>query len=161
MVAVADLAALEREGHQRVTGGGQTIALFHHEGDLPRPVSQHPVGPLQDRLTSNAYDPTSFSTPRRPPNPNRAIRTPTPTLREELLDTFDREGAVNRATELVAHHFDAGGDPVALMIAVSQCRLDRRTAGGRSGKPYSKQYETGQSVFVGSVNSANQRFAGG
>ena len=36
------------------------------------------------------------------------------TVREELLDSFDEQGAVDRAGRLVAEHFDAGGDPARL-----------------------------------------------
>jgi len=35
-------------------------------------------------------------------------------LRERLLDTFDEQGRVDEAAEIVGHHFDAGGDPAAL-----------------------------------------------
>ncbi|MFB6183531.1 MAG: Rieske 2Fe-2S domain-containing protein, partial [Haloarculaceae archaeon] len=55
-----------------------------------------------------------LNTPPAPtPEPGDSGRDPA-TIREELLETFDVEGEVNRATELASEHFDAGGDPAAL-----------------------------------------------
>jgi nitrite reductase/ring-hydroxylating ferredoxin subunit len=55
-----------------------------------------------------------LNAPRAPlPEPGESERDP-PAVREELLDTFDRQGGVNRAATLVSEHFDSGGDPAAL-----------------------------------------------
>ena len=50
------------------------------------------------------------------------------TVREELLDSFDEQGAVDRAGRLVAEHFDAGGDPARLKRTLGQGLL-REDAG--------------------------------
>ncbi len=50
------------------------------------------------------------------------------TVREELLDSFDEQGAVDRAGRLVAEHFDAGGDPARLERTLGQGLL-REDAG--------------------------------
>ena len=49
-------------------------------------------------------------------------------VREELLDSFDEQGAVDRAGRLVAEHFDAGGDPARLKRTLGQGLL-REDAG--------------------------------
>jgi nitrite reductase/ring-hydroxylating ferredoxin subunit len=55
-----------------------------------------------------------LNTPPAPvPEPGDPDADPA-TIRERLLETFDEQGQENRATRLVAHHFDAGGDPAAL-----------------------------------------------
>ena len=55
-----------------------------------------------------------LNSPRAPvPDPDDSSRNPE-TVREDLLDAFDRQGAVNEAGRLVGEHFDAGGDPAAL-----------------------------------------------
>jgi nitrite reductase/ring-hydroxylating ferredoxin subunit len=55
-----------------------------------------------------------LNTPPAPvPEPGDPDADPA-TIRERLLETFDEQGQENRATRLVAHHFDAGGDPTAL-----------------------------------------------
>ena len=50
------------------------------------------------------------------------------TVREALLDSFDEQGAVNRAGRLVAEHFDVGGDPARLKQTLGQGLL-REDAG--------------------------------
>ncbi|ERH08274.1 MAG: Rieske (2Fe-2S) iron-sulfur domain protein [halophilic archaeon J07HX64] len=55
-----------------------------------------------------------LNSPRAPvPEPGDSSRDPE-TVREELLGSFDEQGAVNRAGRLVSEHFDAGGDPTRL-----------------------------------------------
>ena len=52
--------------------------------------------------------------PRAPvPTPGESDRDPAD-LREDLLESFDEQGQVNRAATLVSEHFDAGGDPADL-----------------------------------------------
>ncbi len=55
-----------------------------------------------------------LNTPPAPiPEPVASDRDPAE-IRETLLETFDEQGEVDRATRLVNEHFDAGGDPAAL-----------------------------------------------
>lgn len=56
-----------------------------------------------------------LNSPRAPiPTPGETDRDPSE-IRAELLDTFDEQGQVERAARLVSEHFDAGGDPTALV----------------------------------------------
>ena len=55
-----------------------------------------------------------LNSPRAPvPDPGDSGRDPE-TVRQELLECFDEQGAVNRAGRLVAEHFDVGGEPAHL-----------------------------------------------
>lgn len=55
-----------------------------------------------------------LNTPPAPiPDPSASDRDPAE-IRDTLLETFDEQGRVDRAGELVFEHFDAGGDPAAL-----------------------------------------------
>ena len=55
-----------------------------------------------------------LNSPRAPvPDPGDSSREPE-IIREDLLDAFDRQGAVNEAGRLVGEHVDAGGDPTDL-----------------------------------------------
>ncbi len=55
-----------------------------------------------------------LNSPRAPvPEPGDSSRDPE-TVREELLASFDEQGAVDRAGRLVSEHFDAGGEPARL-----------------------------------------------
>lgn len=57
-----------------------------------------------------------LNTPPAPipdPDPGATDRDPAE-IREALLETFDEQGRIDRAGELVNEHFDAGGDPAAL-----------------------------------------------
>jgi len=55
-----------------------------------------------------------LNAPRAPlPDPGTSNRDPA-AIREELLETFDEQGKVNRAATLVSEHFDSGGDPAVL-----------------------------------------------
>jgi len=49
-------------------------------------------------------------------------------IREDLLDTFDRDGGENEANRLVGEHFDAGGDPADLRATLGEGLL-REDAG--------------------------------
>jgi len=49
-------------------------------------------------------------------------------LRERFLDTFDEQGRVDEAAEIVGHHFDSGGDPAALKETMGEGLL-REDAG--------------------------------
>ncbi|MFB6207572.1 MAG: Rieske (2Fe-2S) protein [Haloglomus sp.] len=54
-----------------------------------------------------------LNTPAAPlpePAPGGSDRDPA-AVREDLLETFDEQGRVNRAADLASEHFDAGGDP--------------------------------------------------
>jgi len=52
--------------------------------------------------------------PRAPvPTPGESDRDPVD-IREDILTSFDEQGQVNRAANLVSEHFDAGGDPADL-----------------------------------------------
>jgi len=52
-----------------------------------------------------------LNSPRAPtPTPGDSERDPA-TIREDLLDCFDTQGAVNRVARLVSEYFDAEGDP--------------------------------------------------
>jgi nitrite reductase/ring-hydroxylating ferredoxin subunit len=52
-----------------------------------------------------------LNSPRAPvPEPGDSSRDPE-TVREELLASFDEQGAVDRAGRLVSEHFDVGGEP--------------------------------------------------
>jgi nitrite reductase/ring-hydroxylating ferredoxin subunit len=69
-----------------------------------------------------------LNSPRAPmPDPGDTGRDPE-TVREDLLDSFDEQGAVNRAGRLVAEHFDVGGDPARLKRTLGQGLL-REDAG--------------------------------
>lgn len=55
-----------------------------------------------------------LNTPPAPlPDPGESDRDPSD-IRAALLETFDEQGRVNEAAELVGEHFDAGGDPAEL-----------------------------------------------
>lgn len=55
-----------------------------------------------------------LNTPPAPlPEPGESDRDPSD-IRAALLETFDEQGRVNEAAELVSEHFDASGDPTAL-----------------------------------------------
>ncbi|WP_254765961.1 Rieske (2Fe-2S) protein [Salinilacihabitans rarus] len=64
----------------------------------------------------NVYLDRFLNTPPTPiPDPGDEASGRDPDrIREDLLGTFDREGAVNEAGRLVAEFFDCGGDPAAL-----------------------------------------------
>jgi hypothetical protein len=69
-----------------------------------------------------------LNTPPAPvPEPGDVDRDPA-LVREDLLETFDVEGEVNRATELASEHFDAGGDPGDLKRTLGRALL-REDAG--------------------------------
>ena len=56
-----------------------------------------------------------LNSPRAPtPDPGESERAPAD-IRADLLDAFDEQGQVNRAATLVSEHFDADGDPDALV----------------------------------------------
>ncbi|MFC6767206.1 Rieske (2Fe-2S) protein, partial [Natrinema soli] len=64
----------------------------------------------------NVYLDRFLNTPPTPipePGANETGRDAAAIL-EDLLETFDREGAVNEAGRLVAEYFDCGGDPARL-----------------------------------------------
>ncbi|WP_049928019.1 Rieske (2Fe-2S) protein [Halopiger goleimassiliensis] len=52
--------------------------------------------------------------PARVPEPGEDTGRDPDAIREELLETFDADGEVNRAGRLVGEFFDCGGDPAAL-----------------------------------------------
>jgi hypothetical protein len=69
-----------------------------------------------------------LNTPPAPiPDPTESAREPE-TIRSALLETFDVEGEVNRATELAAEHFEVGGDPADLVRTLGHALL-REDAG--------------------------------
>ncbi|MEA5386078.1 Rieske (2Fe-2S) protein [Haloarculaceae archaeon H-GB11] len=61
------------------------------------------------------------------PEPSETDRDPE-TIRAALLETFDVEGEVDRATKLAGEYLDAGGDPAVLMESLGHALL-REDAG--------------------------------
>ncbi|WP_435334029.1 Rieske (2Fe-2S) protein [Haloarchaeobius sp. TZWWS8] len=60
--------------------------------------------------------------PAEIPEPGETGRDPDVVL-DDLVETFDQEGSVNRAGELVGEFFDAGGDPDDLKRTLGNCLL--------------------------------------
>ena len=64
-----------------------------------------------------------LNAPRAPlPDPGESDRDPA-AVRQELLESFDEQGQVNRAAALVGEHFDGGGDPEALKRTLGRALL--------------------------------------
>jgi nitrite reductase/ring-hydroxylating ferredoxin subunit len=64
-----------------------------------------------------------LNAPRAPlPDPGESDRDPG-AVRQELLETFDEQGQVNRAAALVSEYFDGGGDPEALKRTLGRALL--------------------------------------
>jgi nitrite reductase/ring-hydroxylating ferredoxin subunit len=54
------------------------------------------------------------------PDPGAGADADPADLRDRLLDTFDEQGRVDEAGQIVSHHFDADGDPGALVRAMAR-----------------------------------------
>ncbi|PSP75565.1 ferredoxin [Halobacteriales archaeon QS_3_64_16] len=64
-----------------------------------------------------------LNAPRAPlPDPGDSERDPA-AIRQELLESFDEQGQVNRAATLVSEHFDRGGDSAALKRTLGRALL--------------------------------------
>ncbi len=98
-----------------------------------------------------------LNSPRAPsPSPD-GDRAPE-MVREELLETFDRQGAVERAATLVAEHFAAGGDPAALKRTMGRGLL-REDAGFHTLQNVSWAFERFDALVARDAPEAERRLA--
>jgi nitrite reductase/ring-hydroxylating ferredoxin subunit len=88
------------------------------------------------------------------PDPGAGTDADPAALRERLLDTFDEQGHVDEATRLVAHHFDAGGDPAALKETLGEGLL-REDAGFHT----LQSVEAGFAQFDAATSDRERRLA--
>ncbi|KYH27404.1 3-phenylpropionate/cinnamic acid dioxygenase ferredoxin subunit [Halalkalicoccus paucihalophilus] len=71
----------------------------------------------------NVYLDRFLNTPPTPIPEPREVEVNPETLLDDLLETFDEEGEVNRAGRVVADYLDSGGDPEALKRALGGALL--------------------------------------